>query len=146
MAPVGAVPGAVAVGIALAAARLAGVTTKPLLELELRNALAVGWWMLAMAAPTLAPWLALRKPTDAGGAITMPIPAATRSIRWSSASDATLVCSCSLRSASSELRCTARPMLAPSLSTSTCIATIPASITPSARIHARPRTSRSITA
>ena len=36
-----------------------------------------------------------------------------------------------------------RPMLAPSFSTSTCIATIPASITPSSGIHARPRTIRS---
>ncbi len=34
-------------------------------------------------------------------------------------------------------------MLVPSFSTSTCIATIPASITPSSGIHARPRTMRS---
>ena len=34
-------------------------------------------------------------------------------------------------------------MLAPSFSTSTCIATIPASITPSIGIHTRPRISRS---
>ena len=40
-------------------------------------------------------------------------------------------------------RSIARPMLAPSFSTSTCIATIPASITPSNGIHARPLTIRS---
>ena len=45
-----------------------------------------------------------------------------------------------------ELRSSERPMLAPSFRTSTCIATIPASITPSSGIHTRPRISRSSSA
>jgi hypothetical protein len=41
-----------------------------------------------------------------------------------------------LRVSSAELRSIERPTLAPSFSTSTCIATMPASITPSTGIHA----------
>ncbi len=87
-----------------------------------------------------------RKPTAAGAGITIPMPAAKRSIRWSSASVATFARSNSLRLWSALPFSIARPVLAPSLSISTCIATMPASITPRSGIQARPRTIRSSSA
>jgi hypothetical protein len=75
--------------------------------------------------------------------MTMPMRDASRSIRWASDSEETLVRRSSLRVCSELASVIERPMLALSFSTSTCIATMPASITPSTGIHALPRTRRS---
>ena len=84
-----------------------------------------------------------RNPTASGAGITIPMPPrAARSAgrrRATRRSPAGARCGSGARSLCS----IERPMLAPSFSTSTCIATIPASITPSSGIQARPRTSRS---
>jgi hypothetical protein len=61
------------------------------------NPAASGVWMLD-SAREMAPFpLAGRNETVVGAGINMPIPAASRSIRWSSAKVATLACSDSLR-------------------------------------------------
>ncbi len=117
------------------------VATEPFFAVELRNVEALGARMLAIALETPAPE---RKPADPGVGMIIPMPAASRSIRPSSLSEATLALSCSLRVCRAELLAIERPTLAPNFSTSTCMATIPASISPSTGIHARPRTSRSI--
>jgi hypothetical protein len=103
----------------------------------------LGAWMFATACWALAPERAERNPTPAGDGITIPRVAAIRSIRWSSANVATLARRSSLVLWSAVPRSIARPMLAPSFRTSTCMATIPASITPSTGIQARPRMSLS---
>jgi hypothetical protein len=128
---------------ALAAASVAEVTISPLVGVSERNEDALGSWMFASALRASPFGCAARKPTACAGGITMPIDAASCSIRWSSPSVATLWRNEALRLESTELRSSERPMLAPSFSTSTCIATIPASITPSTGIHQRPRISRS---
>jgi hypothetical protein len=128
---------------AFAAANVSAVTISPLLGVSDRNEDALGAWMFASAFPAFASECAARKLTACGGAITIPIEAANCSIRWSSPSVATLERRAALRPDSAVFCSSARPMLAPSLRTSTCIATIPASITPSTGIHQRPRTRRS---
>jgi hypothetical protein len=128
---------------AFAAANVSAVTISPLLGVRERNEEALGAWRFASAFPAFASECAARKLTACGGAITMPIEAANCSIRWSSPSVATLERRAALRPDSVVFCSRARPMLAPSLRTSTCIATIPASITPSTGIHQRPRTRRS---
>jgi hypothetical protein len=128
---------------AFAAASVAEVTISPLVGVRDRNDEALGWWMFASARPALPSALADRKPTACGGGITMPIVPASCSIRWSSPSVATLWRKPAFSLERTELRSSERPMLAPSFRTSTCIATIPASITPSTGIHQRPRISRS---
>jgi hypothetical protein len=117
------------------------VATDPFAPPELRKVDELGSWMLATAFATPAPE---RNPAEPGVGMIIPIPAARRSIRPSSLSEATLARSCSLRVCSAEPLSIERPTLAPSFSTSTCMVTIPASISPSTGIHARPRTSRSI--
>jgi hypothetical protein len=126
-----------------AAASVLAVTISPLLGVSDSKEDALGWWMFASARPALPSALAPRNPTACAGGITMPIDAASCSIRWSSPSVATLWRKAALRLERTELRSSERPMLAPSLSTSTCIATIPTSITPSTGIHHRPRIRRS---
>jgi hypothetical protein len=128
---------------ALVAASVAEVTISPFVGVSERNDEALGWWMLASARPALPLAFADRKPTACGGGITMPIVPASCSIRWSSPSVATLCRNAAFSLERTELRSSERPMLAPSFRTSTCIATIPASITPSTGIHQRPRISRS---
>jgi hypothetical protein len=49
-----------------------------------------GAWMFAIARPTFPPCWAERNATPVGAGMTIPIPAASRSIRWSSARLATL--------------------------------------------------------
>jgi hypothetical protein len=122
------------------------VATAPLEEIKARNPEAFGAWMLAIARWALAPELTDRNPTPSGAGMTIPFAAARRSILWSSAREATLVLSSSLRLCSAVPRSIERPMPAPSFSTSTCIATIPASIKPRTAIQARPRTTRSSSA
>jgi hypothetical protein len=78
--------------------------------------------------------------------MTMPMREASRSIRWVSDSEETLVRSSSLRVCSELASAIDRPMLALSFRTSTCIAMMPASMTPRTGIHARPRTRRSSSA
>ena len=119
------------------------VWTDPFDVVSDRNEPASGWWMLRMTAPVSLPAPDERNPTPEGEGITMPAFAASRVIRWSSISEPTLARSASLRACSVELSWIERPMLAPSFSTSTCIATIPASIRPSMGIHTRPRMMRS---
>jgi hypothetical protein len=75
---------------AFAAASVVAVTISPLVGVSAPNEDALGGWMLASARPALPPGLAARKPTACGGGITMPIVAASCSIRWSSPSVATL--------------------------------------------------------
>ena len=128
---------------ALAAASVAEVTISPFAGVSDRNDEALGWWMFASARPALPSPFADRNPTACGGGITMPMDAASCSTRWSSPSVATLWRNAALLLERAELRSSERPMLAPSLSTSTCIATMPASITPSTGIHQRPRISLS---
>jgi hypothetical protein len=128
---------------AFAWARVVAVTISPLPGLSAKNDDELGSWMLAAARAALASARPVRNPTACGGGITMPIDPASCSTRWSSPSVATLSRSAPLRLESTELRSRERPMLAPSFSTSTCIATMPASMTPSNGIQARPRTMRS---
>lgn len=66
---------------ALAAASVVAVTISPLVDVSAPNDDALGWWMFASARPALPPGLAARKPTACGGGITMPIDAASCSIR-----------------------------------------------------------------
>jgi hypothetical protein len=101
------------------------------------------WIDLAARAALARP---VRKSTDVGPGMTMPMREASRSIRWESDSDETLVRSSSLRVCSELASAIDRPMLELSFSTSTCIATMPASITPSTAIQVRPRTRRSSSA
>jgi hypothetical protein len=133
--------GAAATMAPLALDMMSVVATDPFLPAELRKVEELGAWMLAMAFERLAPD---RNPADPGAGMIIPIPAARRSIRPSSLREATLARSCSLRVCSADPFSIARPTVAPSFSTSTCMATIPASISPSTGIHARPRTSRSM--
>jgi len=100
-----------------------------------------GAWIDAAARAALP--RPCRKSTEVGPGMTMPMRAASRSIRWASESDETLVRSCSLRVCSELASVIERPMLALSFSTSTCIAMMPASMTPSTGIQALPRTRRS---
>ena len=113
---------------------------------EARKVAASGVLMLATACPMPPVGCAERKPTAAGAGMIMPMPAAIRSIRWSSASVATEARSCWFWLCSAVLRSIERPIEAFSLSIETCIATIPVSSTPSTGIQARPRTRRSMTA
>jgi hypothetical protein len=64
---------------------------------EATNPDASGSWMLASACWALPFALRARKLIASGAGITMPMPAARRSIRCASESDATLARSCSLR-------------------------------------------------
>ena len=66
---------------ALAAAITVGVTRTPLVDGELRNVVELGARTFVTAARTFPPARAAMKPTDPGGAITIPIPAASFSIR-----------------------------------------------------------------
>src|SRR5437588_3506250 len=107
------------------------------------NPVGSGAWMFESAREMAPLSSARRNDTAVGAGITIPVPAASRSIRWSSASEATLACRASFLVCSVEARCIHLPTLVPSFSTSTCIVTMPASITPRTGIHARPRTRRS---
>ena len=71
-----------------------------------------GAWMLAVARWMAPAGNAERNPTISGCGMTMPIDAASRSMRWASASDAIVVRSCSLRIWSCEVYAIDRPMLA----------------------------------
>jgi len=133
-------------GLGAAAAAAASVTTEPFVVEADRKDVAFGVLISASARPTSIPPPTERNPTAVGGGITIPIRAASVSTRCSSASEVTVARSCWFCIESADPRWIARPMLAPNLRTSTCIATIPASITPSSGIHARPRTSRSSSA
>jgi len=82
---VGAVEGVAAVADVVPdcsqAARLWDVTTAPFVVVSNEKLLASGWWMFAAARPTSPLWCAVRKPTAWGGGITMPMFAASCSIR-----------------------------------------------------------------
>jgi hypothetical protein len=71
------------------------VITAPLAVVRAMKLLGLGAWMFEIACWAWVPKLAGRNPTLAGPGITIPCPAARRSIRWSSASVATLARSCS---------------------------------------------------
>ena len=60
------------------------------------NACGLGAWMLAIACLMFTPERGARNPIPSGWGITIPIRAASRVIRWSSWSEATLALSCSL--------------------------------------------------
>lgn len=75
---------------AFAFARSVAVTTAPLPGVTDRNEDELGWRMFATARGALPSPRAARNPTACGGAITIPIDAASCSIRWSSPSVATL--------------------------------------------------------
>lgn len=107
------------------------------------NSAASGVWRFAAALAAEA-WPASRKRIDVGPGITIPRPDARRSIRCESESEEMLARNTSSRLWSALERSIHRPMLAFNLSSSTCMATIPASITPSSGIQLRPRTRRSI--
>jgi hypothetical protein len=133
------VPGAGAMAIAPTfeppvAARSLARATEPLCDVAVRKPVTEG----AEIDPTarLVLLAALRKPTAVGGGMIMPIWAAIDSMRWSSPSVATLARSCWFSVDRVDACWTERPIPAPSLSTSTCMKTIPASITPRTGIQA----------
>ena len=66
---------------AFAAASVSAVTISPLVGVSERNDEELGSWMFASACPGLPSAFAARKPTACGGGITMPIVAASCSIR-----------------------------------------------------------------
>ena len=66
---------------AVAAASMSAVTMSPLVGVSERNDDELGSWMFASARPGLPSALAARKPTACGGGITMPMDAASCSIR-----------------------------------------------------------------
>jgi hypothetical protein len=110
---------------------------------EAMNPAGSGGWIRPSAARTPPRGCRDRNVIAVGAGMTIPIRAARRSILWSSDSAATLAWSAWLRLVRAALRSIQRPMLAPSFSTSTWVATIPASSTPSTGIQARPLTRRS---
>ena len=95
------------------------VTSAPFLGVMATKAGASGAWMLPRAALRSPAGPAARYPTAPGGGRTNPIAPASCSIRWSSASWATLPRSCSFCAVSVVVCSNARPMLAPSFRIST---------------------------
>src|SRR5690242_16986801 len=86
--------GAAAAMTPLAPDMMSVVATDPFVPVELRNVDELGAWMLAIAFERLAPD---RNPAEPGVGMIIPIPAARRSMRPSSLSEATLALSCSFR-------------------------------------------------
>lgn len=66
---------------AFAAARVLAVRISPLVGVIDSNEVALGWWMFATACAASPSWCAPRNATACGGAITIPIDAASCSIR-----------------------------------------------------------------
>jgi hypothetical protein len=105
---------------------------------------ALGAVMPASARERIPPPRGERKLSWVGVAMTMPMLPATRSMRDTALSEATCARSCPFAVCRVVACSIARPMLELSRSRDTCMATIPTSRTPSTGIHARPRTSRSV--